>query len=270
MSVIQRLKCVSFPLFLVLTVTLLGACSKQTELLGELTDADANEAIMSLQSVGIAATKQRNKDGVQIFVPAASFESAVQELNALGLPREHRKSLGDVFRKEGMISTPFEDRVRYISGLSQELEETIGKIDGVVVARVHVVLPEQPEGGQSMQPASASVFIKYRPPFDVDAMMQPIRRLVLASVPGFSESTPDRVAVVFVPVAMPPAKPASQPSSSSPVRIDLAIWGGLLLSALIALGTIGGRFAWRSGLAVRLRSPARQAASAATNRVDPS
>jgi type III secretion protein J len=267
MSVIQRLKRMSCPLFLALTVALLGGCTKQTELLGELTDQDANEAIMSLQSVGIAATKQRNKDGVQIFVPAASFESAVQELNARGLPREHRKSLGDVFRKEGMISTPFEDRVRYISGLSQELEETIGKIDGVVVARVHVVLPEQPEAGQSMQPASASVFIKYRPPFDVDAMMQPIRRLVLASVPGFSESTPDRVAVIFVPIAMPLAQPASQASSSPPVRIDLAIWGCLLLLAVIALGIIGGRFALRSGLAARLRQPA---APAVANRADPS
>jgi type III secretion protein J len=121
-----------------------------------------------------------------------------------------------------------------------------------------------------MQPASASVFIKYRPPFDVDAMMQPIRRLILASVPGFSESTPDRVAVIFVPVAMPSAQPAGQASSSSPVRIDLAIWCCLLSFALIALGIIGGRFALRTGLAARLRQPARQAAPAVANRADPS
>jgi type III secretion protein J len=250
---------------------LLGACTKQTELLGQLSDADANQAVMSLQSAGIEASKQRNKDGVQIFVPDASFEAAVQELNALGLPRERRKLLGDVFRKEGMISTPFEDRVRYISGLSQELEETIGKIDGVVVARVHVVLPEQPEPGQPLQPASASVFIKYRPPFDVDAMMQPVRRLVLASVPGFSESTPDRVAVVFVPVAMPPAKSAKPASRApSPIRVHLAIWGGLIALALAVLGTIGFRFAAQSGWLVRLRSPGRQAPSPVMNRMDPS
>lgn len=247
---------------------LLGACTKQTELFGELSDADANEAVMSLQSIGIAASKERSKDGVRVFVPAASFEAAVQGLTARGLPREHRKLLGDVFRKEGMISTPFEDRVRYISALSQELEETIGKIDGVVVTRVHVVLPEQPEPGQAMQPASASVFVKYRPPFDVDAMIQPIRRLVLASVPGFSESTPDRVAVVFVSFATPSARQPTQ--TASPPRVDLAIWAALIVLALGALGTIGFRFFLRSGWAARLRASVRQEPPGAANRVDPS
>jgi type III secretion protein J len=136
---------------------------------------------------------------------------------------------------------------------------------------VHVVLPEQPEPGQPLQPASASVFIKYRPPFDVDAMMQPVRRLVLASVPGFSESTPDRVAVVFVPVAMPPAKSAKPASRApSPIRVHLAIWGGLIALALAVLGTIGFRFAAQSGWLVRLRSPGRQAPSPVMNRMDPS
>ena len=41
----------------------------------------------------------------------------------------------------GVDLEPEEDRVRYVYGLSQELSDTLEKMDGVLLARVHIVLP---------------------------------------------------------------------------------------------------------------------------------
>ena len=98
---------------------------------------------------------------------------AVRTLEAAGLPRVARATLGDTFRKEGVISTPLEERARYIYALSQELETTLSNIDGVIVARVHVVLPERVAPGEPVQPASASVFIKHDPRLDPDNIRAP-------------------------------------------------------------------------------------------------
>lgn len=83
--------------------------------------------------------------------------------------------------------------------MSQELEQTLSQIDGVVVARVHVVLPERIAPGEPVQPASAAVFIKHRPELDPDSVLPRIRRMVASSIPGIGGADDKKLAVVFVP-----------------------------------------------------------------------
>ncbi|AUY24039.1 type III secretion system inner membrane ring lipoprotein SctJ [Mixta calida] len=181
---------------------LLSGCGDDTVLNSNLAENDANDIIAELNRYHIAASKQVDKTGVSVRVASENIERSVNILDAAGLPRKARTNLGEVFQKSGVISSPMEERARYIYALSQEVESTLAQIDGVVVARVHVVLPERIAPGEPVQPASASVFIKYHDTLDPDSIEPRIRRLVATSIPGLVGRDDRDLAIVFVPAKM--------------------------------------------------------------------
>ncbi len=195
---------------------LLGACSSRVELISQVTEAQANEVIAVLSDQGIVGQKITAKDGVSVQVPQNRVARAIEVMQARGLPRAPYASLGDVFKKDGLISSPTEERARLVYALSQELSNTISKVDGVIYAQVHVVLPEHAGFGESGSPSSAAVFIKYEDTVSLESVVPQIRRLVANSIPGLSY---ERVSVVLVPSAAP----VSMPLPQAP-RMD-TVWG---------------------------------------------
>ncbi len=185
----------------------LTACSSRVELLGNLPERDANEIVAALVNAGIGADKVSGKDGlVSVQVASARVASAVDTLRALGLPHEQFDGMGKVFRKDGLISSPTEERARYLYALSQDISSTLSHIDGVVYASVHLVLPESGSvaTGDAPSASSAAVFIKYRSGAHVEILEPQVRRLVASSIPGL---TPERVTVVMVrSTLLPPAQ----------------------------------------------------------------
>jgi type III secretion protein J len=152
-----------------------------------------------------------------------------------------------VFKKEGMISTPLEERARYLYGLSEELAATLQQIDGVLAARVHVVLPERVAPGEPVMPSSAAVFIKYRAPFDEDGNVARIRRMVAGSIPGLAgDDGAAKVPVVFTPSLERTLDVDWRTSfgvtvqAASAGRLALLVYGlgGLAFVALAALGAL--------------------------------
>jgi type III secretion protein J len=232
---------------LALTVgVVLGGCSGRVELLAAIPEADANEVIAALINQGIDASKVPGKEGmVGVRVAGNQSARAVDVLRVLGLPRERFAGMGDVFRKDGLISSPIEERARYLYALSQDLSATLSRIDGVLFARVHLVLPERGSGGDPAMPASAAVFIKHRAEANLEALQPQVRRLVTNSIPGLSG---ERVSTVLVPssVSMPPAPTGS--ASVLGVQIEPGSVGGfvalLVLCALIAAALAGGAVFW--------------------------
>jgi len=179
---------------------LLSACSRSVNLQAGLSDGDANEIVLVLNRKGISVEKQKSKEGVTLIVKEDDLSRATETMNEAGLPRRSLSNLGEVFKKQGMISTPMEERIRYIHGLSEELESTLQQFDHVISARVHVVLPERIAPGEPIQPSSAAVFVKYRAPLDEDMVMPRIRKLVASSIPGLSgEEGRAKVSVVMMP-----------------------------------------------------------------------
>ncbi|MGI9510409.1 MAG: type III secretion system inner membrane ring lipoprotein SctJ [Geminicoccaceae bacterium] len=178
---------------------LLAAC--KVELHSNLDERDANEILAVLMKNGIAASRTAAKDKtLTVMVEEANFAEAVDILQAHSLPREKFNDLCSVFTGEGMISSPVEDRARLVCALSQELSRTISEIDGVLSARVHVVLPENTLGRAKVKPSSASVFIRHHEDAPIDKLSPQIKILVANGIEGLVY---DKVSVAMVPVISP-------------------------------------------------------------------
>ena len=98
------------PALMIGLALLLAACGR-AELYSKLTEGQANEMIAVLQSAGITASKaDEGEKGWTLSTGQGDFARAVDVLHAQGLPREEFATLGTVFKKEGFVSSPTEER----------------------------------------------------------------------------------------------------------------------------------------------------------------
>lgn len=179
-----------------LVALLLAAC--EAELYNNLDQRQANEMVATLQQRGIPAQRMAVKGGqYTVVVDKARFADAINILKEAGLPKQEFQSMGQVFKKDGLISSPTQERAQMIFALSQELSRTVSEIDGVLSARVHLVLPENDPLRQQLVPSSASVFIRHRSSTPVGNLVPQVKMLVANGVAGLSY---DKVSVVLVPV----------------------------------------------------------------------
>lgn len=220
---------------------LLTACSGQ-ELYSQLSERQANEMVAALRSAGIKAEKQAKDGQFAVLTATGDFPQAVRTLNAQGLPRESFDSMGKVFKREGFVSSPLEERARLVHAMSQEISNTLANIDGVVTARVHLVVPEKNPLVDKPQAAAAAVFIKHRPDKDLSGQVAQIKALVVNSIEGLAY---DNVTVaLFAGEGVPaPAAPASSAAPANAAALPLPLLTGTLAGAL-ALGG-GGLLWWR-------------------------
>jgi len=179
-----------------LVALLLSAC--ETELYNNLDQRQANEMVATLQQRGIPAQRVAVKGGqYTVVVDKARFAESITILNDAGLPKQEFQTMGQVFKKDGLVSSPTQERAQMIFALSQELSRTVSEIDGVLSARVHLVLPENDMLRQQLVPSSASVFIRHRSDAPVGNLVPQVKMLVANGVAGLSY---DKVSVVLVPV----------------------------------------------------------------------
>ncbi|MER8982432.1 type III secretion system inner membrane ring lipoprotein SctJ [Mesorhizobium sp. M0496] len=184
-------------LAIILLMFTMVSCGSKLELYRNLPAHEANEMLALLMDQGIYAEKTTDSGGTaSLAVDTKDVPPAMEVLNGAGLPHDVYADMGSLFKKEGMISSPTEERVRYIYGITQELSRTLTSIDGVLNARVHVVLPQEMSDDRNPPfPSSAAVLVRYAPSTTVDQIVPKIKELVANSLEGLSY---ERVSVILL------------------------------------------------------------------------
>lgn len=176
-----------------------------------LDEAQANQMVVELSRAGFAAIKEPDPNDEALWVvkvPSAERIDAWERLEHAGLPRPSRLGFGDFYPGAGLIPTSQEERVILQYATAQEVRTSLLKIDGVVDAHVHLVLPQKARVRLSNAPRAeprASVLVRWRtlggdaPPMSEDE----VRVLVAGAV---EELKPEAIEVVMTQARMAPAE----------------------------------------------------------------
>jgi len=233
-----------------LCVLTLAGC--QGDLYTNLDEKQANEIVAALLRNYIPAERIAVKGNVfAVRVDEARFAEAVAVLKEYGLPKEHFATLGDTFKRGGLISSPTEEKASMMFALSQELSRTVSEIDGVLRARVHLVLPENDPLRQQFLPSSASVVVHHDASVPMANFVPQIKMVVANGISGLAY---DRVSVALFPVSKKPqagSEPQRKMTSILGIWVHTDSMGHLtwvfvaLLLVISALGGVLGFNYWR-------------------------
>src|SRR5690606_18216309 len=123
----ERLRRAFLCMVLLAASLMLAGC--KVDLYSSLEEPDANQIIAVLMENGIAAEKMDADGSYAVRVRETDIAEAIAVLAAKGLPKKRSVSIGTIFEKSGIISSPFEDRVRYIYALGEDVAATLREID---------------------------------------------------------------------------------------------------------------------------------------------
>jgi type III secretion protein J len=226
---------------------LLQACDM--DLYSNLSEREANAMLAVLLRDGIPASRKVQDNGqLKLVVDERRFAEAMALLDEAGLPGQNFANMGEVFKGNGLVSSPVQERAQMVFALSEELSHSVSQIDGIVSARVHVVLPDNDLLKRVISPSSASVLVRYDANTDINPLIPQIKTLVANGISGLSY---DGVSVTAIKAAVPTHNASGQPRMSSFMGIWMLednlpqarlLFGGSLLLVLILAGVL----AWQS------------------------
>lgn len=216
-------------------VLLLSLAACKTAVYTHLTEAEANDALYTLLQGGLDAEKRVDPEaGHSVWADKGDLARAIGLLKANAQPEAKHPTLGELFGRNQLISTPAEERVRFVYGTEQALAQTLSKIEGVLVARVHIVLPANDPLATELRPSSASVFIKHRAGEDLASSVPAIKDLVVRSIEGLNV---DRVAVTLFPAGGPKSGTGGTVLAGGAAIVGD---GGRFLGVAVPAGSVGG------------------------------
>ena len=232
-----------FSVLLSFCLLMLTACGKDTEVLSNLDERDANLIVVFLESKGIAARKVASSSGpavgaeatgpkYSIYVDERQSINAMATLNQNGLPQRSGTNLLNIFAKGGLMSSDREEMIRYQAGLAQQITNMILMIDGVIDASLQLSFPptETTPGEQPLATKiTAAVYVKHQGVIDDpnNHLETKIKRIVSGSISGLDIND---VTVVsdwsrFTDVSPDPTVASL---SSSPQQDWISIWSIVL------------------------------------------
>ncbi|MFJ3526283.1 type III secretion system inner membrane ring lipoprotein SctJ [Pseudomonas sp. NPDC090203] len=223
---------------------LLQACD--TALYTNLGEREANAMVAVLLREGIAASRKVQDNGqLSVVVDEKRFAQAMAVLDNAGLPGQSFSNMGQVFKSNGLVSSPVQERAQMVYALSEELSHSVSEIDGILAARVHVVLPDNDLLKRVISPSSASVLVRYDPAVDINQLIPQIKTLVANGISGLNY---DGVSVTAIKASVARQQANAQPRLASFLGMWMLednvpharmIFGVLLLGILGLAGVLG-------------------------------
>ena len=179
-------------LFLFISLLFIGGCKE--ELFKDLNQNEVVNMIYILDQNEISSHKTFDKKSkFSLHVDKSNLTEAIIALKEQGYPKDSARAC---VKSDSLVVSPLEERALHICRLSQDLQETIIKIDGVLTARVHIVSPENDPFRGINTPSSAAVFIKHHPNVSLKNIKTSIKLIVEKSIEGLRY---DKVSVVMLP-----------------------------------------------------------------------
>ncbi len=231
--------------FILLCLALTGC--RQPTLLEGLDQQQANELMSVLQRNNIGAAKQDNgKIGYSVKVAQVDFPAAVDLLNLYALPSKPRLEVAQLFPADSLVASPRAEKARLYSALEQRLEQTLGVLDGVVSARVHVSYDlDAGEGGRKAPSVHLAAVAVYERDVEPGLLINDIKRFLKNS---FTAVEYENISVILT------RRAPTQHAAPVPVAPQTsALWIPLAVLVLLA-GLVAG-----AGWFYRMRSPGRRA-----------
>lgn len=160
-------------------------------LFSSLSPEDAGTVVEKLKEEKIPYQLERG--GATILVPEARVYEQRLSLAQAGIPKGGGVGF-EVFDQQSIATTSFVEKTNYQRALQGELARTIGAIDSIESARVHLAMGARSFFQQEDEKPTASITVNLRPGRTLSkGQVSGIVHLVASSVDGLS---PERVTVV--------------------------------------------------------------------------
>lgn len=131
--------------------------------------------------------------GRSLFVPAGQIYTLRASLARDGLLPKSGEPGYEIFDNEKIGVSPLVQKMNYNRALQGELARTIQVFEGIELARVHIVRPEQTMFTTAGEKASASVMVRVRPGWKLpQATIAAIQNLVAGAIEGLG---PEQVTI---------------------------------------------------------------------------
>jgi flagellar M-ring protein FliF len=157
-----------------------------TPLFSNLSSQDASAITDQLKTQGVSY--QLTDGGQTILVPQSQVYQLRLDMSKQNLPSGGNEGY-TLLDKEGVTTSEFRQRVDYQRALEGELAKTIGAMDPIAGASVHLVIPQQDVFVSDTQKPSASVLIETKGGQELSSeQVQAIVHLTASSVEGLQAS----------------------------------------------------------------------------------
>jgi type III secretion protein J len=220
-----------------LFVLLLCATGCRERIQHGLDERQANELQTVLVERGLDARKvpeAGKKPTWAIEVIEEQSSDAVRILAELGLPRPVADEGCDVFGGSGLVRSPVEEQLCRVRVMERGLETTLQTVEGVLLARVHLVVPPPPRPGQQVVPSKASAMLRVAPGYEdtIKGSREMLRSLIAGGVEGL---TAESVSLMVDEVSTRVVAPSPGGSPLTRLKVLLAVLSVLVTGLSVGL-----------------------------------